>query len=241
MLISLKLFALAAIFIITGGVMFSNTFRKYKYLVACAGIISVIGSYYLFENLYADLKISITKDINISISKDVNISENDVSIEEILIKIDKIGYKISPDGYGLVQIGMTIGDAYRALGIRQFEVDDLSGHSVNFSTCFTVAPIKKKLGLDFMVENGKITRIDVHSDSITTASGLGIGSTDQDLRRIYGESIIIRGHKYVENGKYYIVRKKYTENEILFEVIDGKVSQYRVGAPSSVELVERCL
>lgn len=53
---SLKIFFLAVIFIATSGAIFSDYFRNHKFISAFAAIVAIIGSYYLFHDLYSDLK-----------------------------------------------------------------------------------------------------------------------------------------------------------------------------------------
>lgn len=55
-MISFKIFALAVIFVATSGAVFSDYFKSHKVLSFLAAIVALAGSYYLFQDLYSDLK-----------------------------------------------------------------------------------------------------------------------------------------------------------------------------------------
>lgn len=148
---------------------------------------------------------------------------------------------VSADGYGIVQIGMSISDAYTALGAGAFSREDLSGWSTSDSTCFPIAPMEGRLGLEFLVVSGRIARLDVYSKAIKTEEGIGVGSSEAEVERAYRGHLEISQHKYAQNGRYYRVSPPHTQNAMIFDIIDGKVQQYRAGSPPSVDWVERCL
>ena len=55
-MISAKVAILAILFVITGGAVFSDWFRRNKALATCAGMVAVVGSYYLFVGILEDLR-----------------------------------------------------------------------------------------------------------------------------------------------------------------------------------------
>jgi hypothetical protein len=66
------------------------------------------------------------------------------SLSEAQFKV--ADFLVSPMGYGLVQIGMPIGDAYKSLGLRDYTIADVTGHTDDLSSCFIIEPLKGKLG-----------------------------------------------------------------------------------------------
>jgi hypothetical protein len=56
MITSVKLFILALLFVVTGGALFSDWARRRPVLVALASLISILGAFYLFRDVYDDLK-----------------------------------------------------------------------------------------------------------------------------------------------------------------------------------------
>ena len=59
----IKITALAILFVITGGSVFSDTFKKHKPLLIAAAIFSFVGSFYLIKSIYIDFKTDIQSSI----------------------------------------------------------------------------------------------------------------------------------------------------------------------------------
>jgi len=53
---TLKLFILAVLFVISGGAAFSEYFKGHKFLSLLAMVVVIIATYYLFQDIYDDLK-----------------------------------------------------------------------------------------------------------------------------------------------------------------------------------------
>ena len=139
------------------------------------------------------------------------------------------------DSVGGVHFGMSIAAA-------QLVLKDSSG--VPAGECTYWRPSSAPRGLSFMVENGTVVRADVDSaGAARTAEGIGVGSTEAEITRAYGQHVTIQLHKYQwEAGWRYFryLPPGDSLNAILFET-DGKVvKSYRVGRRPQVEYAERC-
>jgi hypothetical protein len=96
---------------------------------------------------------------------------------------------LSFQGLGPVQLGMTVTDAEQALGTK------LEPRSLVYTSdkCYqTLRADKKDPGITYVVEDGKITVINVFSSDGQTPDvidkyRLGIGATEDDIRRGYGQ------------------------------------------------------
>ncbi|RKZ83300.1 MAG: hypothetical protein DRR16_17585, partial [Candidatus Parabeggiatoa sp. nov. 3] len=53
---TIKLFILAVLFVISGGVAFSEYFKNHKFISFLATAIAIIATFYLFQDIYDDLK-----------------------------------------------------------------------------------------------------------------------------------------------------------------------------------------
>ena len=53
---SIKLFILAVLFVISGGAAFSEYFKGHKFLSLLAIAVTIIATFYLFQDIYDDLK-----------------------------------------------------------------------------------------------------------------------------------------------------------------------------------------
>ncbi len=104
-------------------------------------------------------------------------------------------------------------------------------------------------GMLAMLDGEKLVRFDVidRSDeagatrSWRTAEGAGIGTTETELRRLYGDRLSIEPHKYTgPEGHYAIVHAEGDPFGILFETDGTGVLNWRVGQWEQVQWVEGC-
>ena len=73
--------------------------------------------------------------------------------------------------------------------------------------------------------SSRVARIDVFKGSWRSVSGAGIGSTEEEVKKMYGDLLSVERHKYDDKGHYLIVRPHdptYKGYEMRFET-DGKV------------------
>lgn len=144
-------------------------------------------------------------------------------------------------GANTVTYGMTVAEAARAAGDR-LRVED-SGND-NQWECGYVVPDQTS-GLSFMTERGRVVRADVINPSIRTVSGIGVGSSEADVRRAYGSQIRVEPHPYGDANDHYMVyvpRDRADRNyRVIFGTFDGYVTGYRSGLRPAVEYIEGCL
>lgn len=147
--------------------------------------------------------------------------------------------KVYINGIGSVRVGMTIAEASKAAGIRLRK----NGYEPNAS-CFYVTPQGEPKGIGFMVETGRISRVDVwESKSITTLKGAKIGDTEARIKALYPGQIQVTPHKYVPNGHYLTFVPKDAEDKnyrVVFETDGKRVTRFRAGQIPAVEYVEGC-
>src|SRR5689334_1907384 len=115
---------------------------------------------------------------------------------EQLTKASRVSFR----GIGPVRIGMTVPEAERAVGAR-LSVDTLE----EGSNCQDVSREDGKDVAYFMAIDGVIRRIDVLEPGILTVSGVGVGDTEETVKRVYGERLRIERHFYDPKGHYLIV------------------------------------
>jgi hypothetical protein len=80
--------------------------------------------------------------------------------------------------------------------------------------CYTVQPVGGPTGIYFTVMDGFIERVDISNPLITTRSGAGIGSSEQGLIELFGDSLETSD---VGDGK-----------EIVFVPSDAEDRQFRI-------------
>ena len=77
-------------------------------------------------------------------------------------------YELKADSFGPVKFGMTPTEASKLLGVplslgRESDEDDMA--------CHYIFPNGQPGNIGFMVEDGRITRIDIYSDKIAAIDG----------------------------------------------------------------------
>jgi hypothetical protein len=169
---------------------------------------------------------------------------------------------VSFTGAGPVELGMTIAAAERSMGAKFAPI------SLPFSEdCWITSRADgKDKGIDYIVQDGTIVRIDFEPRdgeqiNLKTAAGIGIGSTEDDIRRAYKEVIVARAPYFseeseVEAAKYraergitapepppqYQVRVDSPNRErgIIFVTQDSKVISFFTGFKAAIEEMEIC-
>lgn len=137
-------------------------------------------------------------------------------------------------GVGPIEFGMAFAEANRRLG-GLLEVQD-GGSGCGY------ARVTEGMGsIEFMVQDGFVVRADVHNDTMRTADGIRVGSTEAEVVRIYGENAEVTPHRYLEGGRYISIREPAGgEHGFVFETDGEVVTQFRAGLWSYANLVERC-
>jgi hypothetical protein len=147
----------------------------------------------------------------------------------------KIHWDITGDSAGPVRFGMTPTEAAAALRLTLSDTFPSEG-------CDYWSPAGAPPGLSFMVENGRIVRVDADSPGVSTQTGLHVGSSVGDVRAAYGPSIRVSPHKYEwEAGwLYFSVSASDSTKGIVFEVDSHRVRTLRSGLWPPVGYVEHC-
>jgi hypothetical protein len=144
-------------------------------------------------------------------------------------------WRITTAGYGPVKIGMSVGDAQRALGAKLVA----EGPADN-AECHYLRPEPAVEGLWFMISDDRVVRVEVNAPGITTRSGVGVGDSEARVKELF-PSVEVTPHKYVApDGNYLTVWTRDRTAAVRFETLQGKVTSYYAGQVPQVEYVEGC-
>lgn len=167
----------------------------------------------------------------------------------------KLAGPVEFDGIAPVRIGMTRSDADAATGLHF-----LPGFAQE--TCAGMIPSPGMGGAtedDYLpgvslmlvsepnqdlLTQGRIARVDILEPSYTTAAGIGIGSTEAEVKAVYRPFVRVSQHTYVPGGYYLIVRSPdpaLSDYRMVFETDGSQVTSFRAGKMPEVEFVEHCL
>jgi hypothetical protein len=153
---------------------------------------------------------------------------------------DRTSWTVTERGYGPVRAGMTLAEARSALG------DTMSIPAPGDSICDHVTPAFAKgaaPSMLFMIEQGRIARVEVRDATIATAAGATVGDPRSRIETLYRGRVRVEPHKYTD-GKYLIVPLGTGADSLyrlVFETDDkGKVISFRSGLYPQVQWVEGC-
>ena len=147
-----------------------------------------------------------------------------------------IAWSVADTGFGPIRIGMTPQQA-NAVVAGTLEVPA----GLTDEACDYASP-RGIDSLDFMIEGGRIVRIDVYRHDIRTVQGAGIGDTERRIQELYSGHVHVTPHSYTEGHYLTVIPSDTVVHPYLFVFeTDGKVvTTFRAGALPQVRYIEGC-
>jgi hypothetical protein len=94
---------------------------------------------------------------------------------------------------------------------------------------------------DLMIIGGKVVRVELNTTStLKTFAGAHIGTTEAELRTLYGSRLDTQPHKYDPSGHTITMKSSSGEYGLRFETSHGKVSAIQAGPWEHLNYVEGC-
>jgi len=94
---------------------------------------------------------------------------------------------------------------------------------------------------DLMIIRDQVVRIELKAGSkLQTLGGARIGSSEADLRRLYGTRLVQQPHKYDPEGHTFTYRSSGQDQGLRFETSQGKVTAIQSGPWEHLHYVEGC-
>ncbi|MGI8808962.1 MAG: hypothetical protein ACR2KK_14200 [Acidimicrobiales bacterium] len=143
------------------------------------------------------------------------------------------------DGIGPIQVGMTLAEATVAAGfpVRIDPRTELGG-------CAHAIADGGPQGVRFMVVEGRIVRVEVSRSPILTLSGVGTGSTVDEVLATYPNRIRVQPNPYTGHlgGRdlFYVTDQASTHLGLMFETDGERVRTFRSGFLGAVMAPEGC-
>jgi hypothetical protein len=161
--------------------------------------------------------------------------------------------KVFINGIGPIRVGMTIAEAETSAKVKLIE----KGGRAGIGGCYHLWPQSGPQNLALMVASDRadnrivraqdrIARVDVYKGSrIATLRGAKIGDTEAQVKALYPGRIKVTPHKYTGyRGGHYLtfIPKDAVDQDfrVVFESLQGRVTQFRSGQLPEVEFVEGC-
>lgn len=152
---------------------------------------------------------------------------------------------LTVEGLGAVRLGMTLHDMEQAAGAA-FARRDPAGYESE--SCWYTDRLEHPLPhVAFMMDQDRLVRIDVmqtdEADNVPlrTASGFGVGSSEDAILARYGAAVQKTPHPYLgAAGSVLRIQAPHESGVLLFETADGKVTRFRTGFAPAVDFKEGC-
>ena len=151
---------------------------------------------------------------------------------------------LSAGGTADIRVGMTVEEVRDAGYDIKVEQPPEEG-----STC-TYARMPALKGLHIMLDGERLVRFDVdaaepdpaaRAQAWVTPEGAGYGATEANLRDLYGDRLEIEPHPYGGPEDFYArVRGPADARGMIFELIGGRVADWRAGEWEQVQWIEGC-
>jgi hypothetical protein len=149
------------------------------------------------------------------------------------------GDVLTTAGLGPVRIGDTYAQAETATGFPLQVHYPMLGDG---DSCIDATLGDPDVGIGLLGGDGVVRRIDISgSSTVRTKSGIGIGSTEADVKAAYAGNLEVEGHPYDENGHYLTYRPSDTPDRlVIFETDGQRVTSFRVGTAEFASYIEHC-
>lgn len=145
---------------------------------------------------------------------------------------------LTDSSFGSIRIGMTLAELQRAIGT----LGDTTKLDRACDIVSATDPYRLPAGVSITAVNGRVARIDVENDSISTDKGIRVGDSEAKVKEAYGNGVIVEPHKYID-GHYLEIKSgtdSATAKGIVFETDGKKVTTFRAGFWGPVRWVEGC-
>ena len=139
-------------------------------------------------------------------------------------------------GIGKLRAGMTVAEAGSVFPGFRVPVRR------NRNACMYATADSLPAGVRVMVEQQRVTRIDVFEGAVQTAKGARIGDSEERIKRLYPNQVTVSPHKYTDGHYLTVVPTDAADSayRIVFETDGRRVLRYRAGTRPQVEYVEGC-
>lgn len=236
----------------------TNWGKRNRSLSIAAAIICIggpIGSYYLMQYFYDDLRQMLVADSAATPQPAASQTSEETPLEQASIEEPTVSapepsstgnttvnedratneLALTYEGYGVIRFGDTVNQVEQVLGESITIGRDFAD---NLGTCY-LGTFAQYPGLTLMVEEGVITRADA-DENIKNILDVAVGDSYEAVLAKYPEAKI-EGQKYVIDGHEITMTVAGMEGyAILMLEDDNKITNIRAGLDPSVFLVETC-
>ncbi|MEO8019250.1 MAG: hypothetical protein ABI769_15665 [Pseudomonadota bacterium] len=138
-------------------------------------------------------------------------------------------------GLGPIRAGMTVEQVLTLADFPGLERKTPTGE------CWYLRYHGGPADFDLMIIGGKVVRVELNGASkLGTLSGARIGTTEAQLKALYGSRLDIQPHKYDPAGHTITLKSSSGEYGLRFETSSGRVTAIQAGPWEHLNYVEGC-
>jgi len=138
-------------------------------------------------------------------------------------------------GLGPIRAGMTVEQVMRLADFSGLERKTAAGE------CWYLNYRGGGSAFDLMIIGNTVVRLELKGESkLHTFSGARIGTTEEQLKAMYGSRLDIQPHKYDVNGHTITVKSSGGDHGLRFETSAGRVTAIQAGPWEHLNYVEGC-
>jgi hypothetical protein len=138
-------------------------------------------------------------------------------------------------GLGPIRAGMSVEQVMRLADFSGLERKHPAGE------CWYLRYEGGKSAFDLMIIEDKVVRLELKGTSkLGTFAGARIGTTEDELKSMYGARLDIQRHKYDEAGHTLTLKSSDGDYGLRFETSRSKVTAIQAGSWEHLHYVEGC-
>jgi hypothetical protein len=138
-------------------------------------------------------------------------------------------------GLGPIRAGMTVEQVIRLADFSGLERKRPAGE------CWYLRYRGGKSEFDLMIIGDRVVRLELKGAStLGTFAGARIGTTEDELKALYGTRLDVQPHKYDEAGHTITLKSSGGDHGLRFETSHGKVTAIQAGPWEHLNYVEGC-
>src|SRR5689334_8345134 len=134
---------------------------------------------------------------------------------------------VSADGYCGITWGMSPAEARAKFPVKLEDYNGDTSAKPDPNACYELFAEEPVHGVSFLVENGKVGRMDAISEGPKTADGFGLNSQASAIRAKYGAALKETPNKYEPEIIELSIQQGVSKT--IFEIQDGTVRAFRSG------------
>ncbi len=142
---------------------------------------------------------------------------------------------VREDGVGPTKIGMSLAQLSAVLHEKFSPPADKEDQG-----CFYVNPSKHPQ-IAFMIENGRLVRVDVDREGLSTSEGIQVGDSESHALKVYGHLLKVEPRAFMEEeGHFLTASSRDGRFGVRFETDHGKITGFYAGRYKAIQYIEGC-